>query len=271
MQQPSSKGYLQCLQADPGHVLVEMDLDAAEQVVLAELSQDPTLLKLYGPGAKPQDVYLFNAAHTQVYSARVREFYDPENPTPEMIDTAKAKLKSLRKVVKIVTLAKAYGAGVNKLFQTLKMAGEKVTRTEVATIHEDLTALYIGTAKYARNLENEWRRNKGWVLNGLGRPLAVADNLTRDLTNRVVQSSTHDILMMILSHLSDLRDESGIKFYGFIWDLHDQIIVNAPEDRAQEVAALFVEALARTNKELAGTIPIKGSPNIGLTLADFKG
>jgi DNA polymerase I-like protein with 3'-5' exonuclease and polymerase domains len=50
-QVPKSPGFLRCFIPRPGHTFVDCDHTALEQVVLAELSRDETLLKLYGPNA----------------------------------------------------------------------------------------------------------------------------------------------------------------------------------------------------------------------------
>lgn len=51
-QLPKSQGYLECWKPRPGHVWIQADINSLEQVVLAELSQDPALMSLYGPNAK---------------------------------------------------------------------------------------------------------------------------------------------------------------------------------------------------------------------------
>ena len=50
-QMPKVAEFLRCLQARPGYKLVQADAEALEPTVLAEFSQDRTLLQLYGPTA----------------------------------------------------------------------------------------------------------------------------------------------------------------------------------------------------------------------------
>ena len=52
LQIPSSQGYMECYIPDPGNVFINTDFTSLEQIVLAEDSQDPQLMKLYGPDAK---------------------------------------------------------------------------------------------------------------------------------------------------------------------------------------------------------------------------
>ena len=49
-QLPKSRGYLECWRPKPGKVWIDLDFTALEQVVMAELTRDDSLFKLYGPG-----------------------------------------------------------------------------------------------------------------------------------------------------------------------------------------------------------------------------
>jgi len=104
-QQPKSKGYLSCLVARPGHKLVQADLQAVEPVVLAEVSRDPILWSIYGPDAKPNDVYLFIAGKIPAIGANILKYYDPDNPTPEGISQAKKHCKRDRQIAKTLQLS----------------------------------------------------------------------------------------------------------------------------------------------------------------------
>ena len=48
-QLPKAREYMDCLIPRPGHVFIQMDVDALEAVVLAELSEDPACMQLYAP------------------------------------------------------------------------------------------------------------------------------------------------------------------------------------------------------------------------------
>lgn len=104
-QVPKTPGYLSNYVARPGFKLVQIDLSSVEPRVIAAFSQDETLMKLYGPGAKPNDVYLFNGAYIELFRDEIRKYYDPENPTAESIADAKKNCKKLRSFNKCITLA----------------------------------------------------------------------------------------------------------------------------------------------------------------------
>jgi hypothetical protein len=162
-----------------------------EQVVLAELSKDPSLWKLYGPGALAQDVYLFNGAQLPVIGPAIRATgYDPKNPTPEGIAAAKKQCKTERNISKTVTLASSYGAGAAKIASTLRTQGIDILDAEAEQIHAAYWELYAGVKKYQRFLLNEYRDRRGWVLNGIGRPIGIAQDYTKDIVNRCLVGST---------------------------------------------------------------------------------
>lgn len=271
-QMPKSKEFLSCWVARPGHVWVQMDFTALEQVVLAELSKDPALWKLYGPTARKNDVYLFTGSQLPKIGDVIRAAgYDPDNPTPEGIAAAKKQAKKERGIAKVITLASSYGAGPGKIHQTLRLEGIPISLDECRTIHSGYWSLYSGVKEYEKELLRQLNNNNGWVLNGLGRPLGIAPDLEKDIVNRVVQSTGHDILVQWLIIYSRMLSNSGIPYTSIIADLHDESIIEVPEryaDRALQI--MSVDAIQELNRQLGGRIPLKGEGAIARCLADIK-
>lgn len=104
-QQPKSVGHLINFKARPGHKLVQQDTSAVEPRVITNFSKDETMWSLYGPNAKANDIYLFNGAHIELFQQEIRQYFDPNNPTPEGIKAAKKHCKPTRQLMKLVTLA----------------------------------------------------------------------------------------------------------------------------------------------------------------------
>lgn len=182
-QQPKTQGYLECWKPRPGFRLINSDLSSIEPVVLTAASGDESLYKIYGPGQPPNDIYLFVAAHITGLD-KVREYYDPDNPTKESIKLAKQHCNHERQISKKVTLAANYLAGPNKIHQELTLAGIKITLEEVRKIHRDYWQLFEGVAEFREYLEEVWEDNGGWILDCLGCPITVAPHLKKDLVNR---------------------------------------------------------------------------------------
>ena len=271
-QMPKSKPFLECWIPRPGKVWVQVDFTALEQVVLAELSKDPALWKLYGPSARPNDVYLFTGANLPVIGKTIRAAgYDPDRPTPEGIASAKKLAKKERGIAKVITLASSYGAGAGKIQQTLQLEGIPISLNDCRTIHQGYWQLYAGVKEYEKELLRQLNNNRGWVLNGIGRPLGIASDLEKDIVNRVVQSTGHDILVQWLLIYSRILEERGIPYTPIIADLHDESIIEVDEGLAEEVLAIMsIEAMAELNSLLGGKIQLKGAGTIANSLADIK-
>lgn len=275
-QLPKSKGYLECWKPRKGHVWIDCDINSLEQVVLAELSQDPALLSLYGPDAKKgNDVYLFNGAQMKGIGEKIRQFYDPLDFTEESINKAKKECKKERSIAKLITLASSYGAGPDKLYTNMTLDGIDITMDEVRQMHRSYWDIYKGVKSYGYILEEEWQERGGWVFNGLGRPICVAEDKKKDLVNRVVQSTGHDILMMIIQELDTLRKRYIQSNKGLIWkpviiDFHDESIVECKEEDAERVMDMFREAYRIVNQKLNCGVKIAGEPEIIYSLADAK-
>lgn len=269
---PKDRGLLECFGPPTGYKLVQADFSALEMVVMAELSKDPALWKLYGPGAKQQDIYLFVGAHLPLIGPKiVAAGYDPENPTQEGIKNAKKVCKKERGIAKVVVLASGYGAGAGKIHQTLSLQGVSITKNECYQIHSAYWELFAGIKDWERELKRQWANNGGWVLNGIGRPLGVDSQSEKDLVNRVCQSTGHDCTILWIATYSKMLNEAGIDWQPWIADFHDESIVAVREDQAEAAKEILERASADAlNLVLGGKIPLKLVGSITDNLADIK-
>lgn len=249
----------------PGMIWVDNDHSALEQVVLAELSRDPTLLKLYGPKAKKNDVYLFVGSHLPggVGAAIRATGYDPDNPTDETISAAKKACKRERSISKVVVLASSYGAGWYKIYKTLSLSGIDITEEEVQEIHATYWRLFAGIKKWEKELVSEWNARGGWYQSGLGLPVCLYHGAKKDIVNRNCQKTGHDIHTMYVRIICELLDDEGILWNPIIIDWHDQSIVECWPEDAERVAYLIGhKAYDILNEELGGLVPLRGDPQI---------
>lgn len=187
-QAPKTIQFLKCFIPDEGMIWGEQDWSALEPHVLAEVSYDPTLLKLYGPGSKKHDVYLFNGAHYEVIKDVVAKHYDVDNP-----DTAAAKkaCKSERDLCKIITLAKTYKGGAYTIWANARLQGINITLEQAKTISNSHDELYrVSGKELHEQLLAEWKRRGGWVLSPTGRPIGVDERKEKDLTNSCLSPYT---------------------------------------------------------------------------------
>lgn len=216
-------------------------------------------------------MYLYTAANIRGLGERIRAAgYDPDAPTPEGIAAAKKYCKADRQVAKSVQLAKTYNAGPRKIHETLTMGGIKISFEEVQQICRDFDRLYAGVQQFKYGLEAQWRMNNGWIYSGLGRPLTVSADLTKDLVNRYCQTTGHDILMRYIWYVEKLRAERGVEMYPWIVDYHDETIWEAPEAHTAAAQQVLRDALIELNAELQPFIPLKGDALVAGNLAELK-
>lgn len=262
--------FLAAFRARPGFKLVQADAEALEPTILAEFSQDKTLLAVYGKDAKPSDIYLYVAAKTEALGREIRKHFDPDHPTPESIKLAKKLCKRDRAVAKKFHLMSAYKAGPAKIKEDLELEGINLSLKEVRAIHQDYWNLFRGVLRFEEKLQSMWMANGGWIPSIFGTPIAVADSLLKDINNRFCQYSGHVVLQLWIYYIETLRHERGVEMYPWLVDGHDDTVWEAPEEQAQAAAQVIDDALVLANEELGMEIPIKGPSMIVDNLAEVK-
>ncbi len=272
VQAPKSKGFLECFVPEEGNVLVDCDFSSLENVVLAELSKDKSLMELYGPKAKANDGYLFTGSQLPKIGEKILAAgYDPKNPTLEGIANAKKICKKERSIAKVVVLASSYGAGVGKILKTLNLSGIDITYDQVKKIHEGYWEIFSGVKRYEAKLQEEWRDNDGYMTSKLGYPIACAEKKEKDLINRQAQRLGHDCCMIWIEIFTSMLDEEGIPWKPYVIDWHDQSIVEVPKEHAERVAEIMgKDSFDVLNNILQWEVQLKGDPQIVNNLAEAK-
>lgn len=268
---PKDKRYLDCFIAEEGCSLVDADVTALEPSVLAELSACPSYMKLYGPDAKPNDVYLFVGSNTEALGSKIKSLgYDPNNPTPEAISITKKKLKRERSICKVLHLSSGYGAGPNKIWKTLLSQGVQLELDEAKKIHADYWELFKRVKEYEEELKELRINNGGWIVDGIGIPVTIGKHKLKDILNSVIQGCSHRILVRHIANIMKLRDQEKLDFHFWIADFHDQTTVECLDKDVESVLDLFRRAEKVTNEQLGGLVYLKIEPEAGKCLTPFK-
>lgn len=272
---PKSIELLDAFIPDDDCVWIEADAAALEPHVLAELSRDPALLELYGPGAAPHDLYLYNAADYAVLRDTVRAHYPDGTPgnevTKERVSAAKAACKTERGLAKTVTLASNYGAGWKKIFRTARIGGAQITEDDAKAIVESHRWKYRASgSEFSATLLDEWTARGGWILSGLGHPVCLAKEYAKDIVNRLIQRTGHDVHVSALYFLRAELDRRGIRARGIVWDFHDQWIFQCPKSQAQAALDACVAATSALNAWLGGLVAVKYGPRVVGSLSEAK-
>lgn len=263
---PKDEGYLKCWTPPTGHRLLILDFASLEPHVLAAASLDPTLMRIYGPQSTGWDcIYL--SVGSQLggdVERRIRAAgYDPLANTRESVAYAKKTAKDARQVAKVIHLAASYGARPRKIAQTLQLNGLEVTLEQAEDMFNRYWALFAKVKQYEQFLQVQWERNGGWILNPVGRPLAVAQDYLRDVVNRSIQSGGHDCFVLYLSILSDCLRSKQIDYKPYIWDLHDAVMLTVPDEQVEDTVRIMDHtAMDLLNQQLNGKVKLKGETNV---------
>jgi len=270
LQLPKIKAFMAAFIPAAGNTFVQTDIVGLENVVMAELSRDPLLLEIFASG-KVHDSYLFMAAKYDKDSAAISKVYLPDNPTADSVKEAKKLFKTKRIAWKSTTLGKNYGMAAVKLRRKLAIdGGVYLTLNETKELSNNYDLAVAGTTVYKAELETEWQQRGGWVMNAFGRPMGVPDDIKKDCANRLIQSTGHDILLTLLLYVNRARKAENLQMFPYIADLHDEMIFETAPQHRERAKAVITEAYAKLNAWLHPLIPIQGTAEEGITLADIK-
>lgn len=270
---PKSLDYLACFTVPEPYVLVTCDHASLEDYVLAELSRDASLWSFYGPNSRKGDcMYLSVGARLPVLGQKIREAgYDPENWTVESVKAAKKAASKWRQVAKKVVLSANYQAGPNKIHASLLEDGIDISLDEVQKMHRGFWELRKGVKVWQSELKRQWTDNRGWLLNGFGRPICLEPMREKDLVNAVCQSTGHDAHVLFQVLTAECLTKHKLDWYPWHMDLHDCLIFAVKASQAETAVALLKNNVyPELNRLLGGEIHLKGEPNVCLTWADDK-
>lgn len=210
----------------PGHLLVSVDYSQVELRVLAHFSEDPVLVKAFEDKA---DVHTRTAAALfEIEAAEV---------TREQRTQAKA-----------VNFGVLYGMGPVRLARELK-----IPRRTASQFVKDYFERQPGVRAYIeRTLE--MAREEGQVRTLLGRRRLVPDVHSRNragrsaaervAVNTPIQGSAADLIKMAMLRVDALLRDAFPQAK-LLLQVHDELLVEAPEKEAEAVAAAVRDAMQR--------------------------
>lgn len=209
---------------DEDHVIITSDLDQVEFRMFSSLSQDENLINLF------KDIAVTGV---DPFVAVGREIY--EDPSMEKSDKR-------RNLIKSTVYGRLYGAGVAKQAET---AG--VTKAQMQVVSDAFDKRFPGMAVFQRQIDDIGMRRlraegQGYVYTWTGRRLPCDDDRTYTLCNYLVQGGAAEIFKSNLVKL-DQADLTEL----MIVPVHDEIVLNAPRDSAEEIKRLVQECMTTTD------------------------
>lgn len=235
--------------AADGNLLVDADYSQIELRVLADIANDQAMIDAFN---KDTDIHTVTASQV---------FHMPEKlVTPIMRSRAKA-----------VNFGIVYGIGAFSLSRDIG-----VTRAEADRYIKDYLHLYAGVDRYMKEVVEQAKKD-GYVKTLFARrrylpELASSNGMLRAFGERVarnmpIQGTAADIIKIAMIRVYHrLKDENMQA--KLILQVHDELIVEAPEAEAQKAAQIVSEEMENACKM---KVRLKSDANIGKTWYDAKG
>lgn len=234
--------------SEPGYVLVDADYSQIELRVLAHVADDAAMIEAFRSG---QDIHATTAS--KVYGVPV------EQVTPQMRSSCKA-----------VNFGIVYGISDFSLAQDIG-----VTRKEAAAFIQSYLDTYPGVHHYMESIKQS-AKETGYVETLFGRRRALPElhsknfNLRafgeRAAMNTPIQGTAADIIKIAMLRVRDRLKAEGYRAR-LILQVHDELILEAPEDEAERAAALLREEMEHAAKL---RVPLVAEAKIGHSWYETK-
>lgn len=235
--------------AREGMVLVDADYSQIELRVLAHIANDKNMIEAF---KNNEDIHAITAS--QVFGMPL------DMVTPIMRSRAKA-----------VNFGIVYGIGA---FSLAKDIG--VSNKEASTYIKNYLAHYSGVDEYMKNVVEKAKQD-GYVETMFGRrrylpELTSGKHMLRAFGERVarnmpIQGTAADIIKIAMIKVNDRIKKEGLRAR-LILQVHDELIVEAPQDESKIVAKLLQEEMENAVKL---DVPLTADATIGKTWYDAKG
>jgi DNA polymerase-1 len=235
-QVPHSVEYRRCFSGYPeGRKLIIADYSQIELRILAEFSNDAGFLQAFNSGA---DLHRVTAA--QVFNVPLDQVS-----------------KDQRDFAKRLNFGVVYGIGAQRFSM---MTGLSVTEAE--NVLRKYFTTYRGLDSYLREAANRAVRDReARTASGRLVRFRYDENDRQQISmtqrngkNTPIQGTSADILKRALRLLKDDLAKTSAKIVNII---HDEIVVEADADEAQDIAARVERGMIAAGEEFLKTVPVK--------------
>lgn len=259
------KDLMSNLQCDEGYIGIHADLAAIEPTITAHYSEDPSLLKVFSKGLG--DIYLDLALELFPNDKELQNGYKTNLPITKAI---KERFAKQRKIAKVIQLAVQYTGTGHTVAKNLSKDGIPTTVEEATGYVRAYWRKFRKVAEFNYKLR-ELNREQGHLRNVIGRIIQVPDPEYKDLSNRFIQSSAHDVLMLWVLEIYRMCAHQGIELKPILLDCHDSTSNQCKEKDMDKVKAIYAESLCNINNRLQLATTIKADTKTFQTLAGLKG
>lgn len=235
--------------APPGHMLVDADYSQIELRLLAHIADDKAMQEAFRSG---EDVHTATAA--QVFGVAPREV------THEM-----------RRHAKAVNFGIVYGISAFSLSDDIG-----VSVAEAKAYMERYFATFPGVAAYQARVVEE-AKEQGYVSTLMGRrrwlPELKSSNFNlrsfgeRVALNMPIQGTAADVIKLAMLKVRDALKSEGLKAR-LILQVHDELIVECPEEETEQVRALLTREMENV---VSYAVSLRAEAGAGKNWGEAKG
>ncbi len=171
---------------------------------------------------------------------------------------------------KVIQLAVQYTGTAHTVAKNLNKDGIPTTKEEAEHYVRSYWRKFKKVAEFNYRLR-EVNRQQGYLRNVIGRIIQVPDPNYKDLSNRFIQSSAHDVLVLWVLEIYRLCEEGGINIKPILLDCHDSTSNQVPNSQIDACTEIYRLALKNINDKLGLCVTIKAEVKTFQTLAGLKG
>jgi DNA polymerase-1 len=239
---PRTSGFRRCFIAPLGSRLVIADYSQIELRVMAELSGDPQMLAAYQAG---EDLHTLTAAL--------------------LLDKAMDQVtRDERQAAKAVNFGLMYAMGAEGLQSYAQQSyGVTLTVEEATTFRTRFFEAYAGVAQWQQQMRETMPVMESRTLSGRRRQWVEPPRLAARY-NTPVQGGAADIIKRALGLLPQALQGTGAVLVGTI---HDEILVEAPEDCADEVSHILKPTMEQAGQTYLSRVPVVADVRIASSWA----
>jgi len=209
-QVPREGGFRACITADPGHLLISADFSGVELRVAAALSQDSNLKAIV---ADPE---------RDIHREIAQLVWGPDAGKPE-------RYQAKRKV-----FGRLYGSGLNGLITSDPPVSEPIARA----IIDAMDHMTPGLTEWSRQVADAVESGRTEFQAYSGRTIYMPKDRGYAAPNYCIQGTARELLIDALMRWSGTRWGEAT-----LLPVHDELVVQVPEDEADEATAALVECM----------------------------
>jgi DNA polymerase I-like protein with 3'-5' exonuclease and polymerase domains len=230
---PRSKEIRSCFIASPGQKLVIADYSQIELRIAAEFANDSRMIDAYQRG---EDLHKLTASLIL------------NKPIEEVT-------KEDRQIAKSANFGLIYGSSV-KGFRSYAESnyGIKLSEKEATKLHSNFFKAYQGLAKWHKQTKSRLYNQRLRETRTFSNRRRLFENPTpQQILNTPVQGTGADMLKLALAKLPLALKDTGALIIGTV---HDEIILECPEDSASQVASILSEIMENSGRKFLTKVPV---------------